>query len=776
MTMSNPADNPLGYPVAAPVYWEAGWRGVLPLPPRAKKNPPVVHCEKHRPKSRRSGTTDCADCVHYTGYAGVDPSFADVKAWGDAFPQGNLCLRVPDGVVGIDVDNYESKTGAAAFAEAVRRWGPLPATVRSTSREDGVSGIRLFRVPPGTLLEQWIVFPELGIGDIEIIQHHHRYVIAWPSYHPEGRPYWWLDDALEQTGIPDPQELPWLPQAWIDGLKITPRSLDLTGAAYDVKQALTEGAPTQVVQERLRTAIKELNQGGASRHDTCMRHVLAMLRLGKNGQPGVLQALGVLREVFVATVTWDGSRDKDEARSEFDRMITNDNAARELAQPGVTDWMRDMIRNAAGVDPKDEPPANERKPMSAGGSGLQSTRTLVDIEGGFWEARGCLNYIYVSALARMVSPWGVLGVVAARALTQVRPNWTLPSLIGHGSLNWFCAVVDKSGGGKTAAKTLARELLTGDVREKGIGSGEGIIGQFIKPATKDDPPEHHEANMFHADEVDQVAALRSRTGSTMMTILRSAFSGDTLGFSYVTKGRDVHLEAGEYRLTLVAGVQPGRAGAILDDEAGGTPQRFMWFPGNDHRVSRKHQSLWISSPIEMPKLELYPRTIDIPREAQELIVETRELAGRGELSPLDSHALFAREKFAFALALLDGRVTMSSEDWELSGVAAGVSDFTRRSMITGLAAAREMEAAERGRLNGIVLEASDTERAHQGRERVARIARWVYRQLEEHGGMTPSALNRAANARDRRWVETALEYLQSAGQVDFTGDKWILHS
>src|SRR5262249_51610384 len=92
-------------------------------------------------------------------------------------PHGNLAIRLPADVIGIDVDACDGKTGAPTIAEAEKRWGELPYSPRSTSRNgDYRSGIRLYRIPPGLELVDRIEFPELGIGDIEIIQHHHGYV------------------------------------------------------------------------------------------------------------------------------------------------------------------------------------------------------------------------------------------------------------------------------------------------------------------------------------------------------------------------------------------------------------------------------------------------------------------------------------------------------------------------------------------------------------------------------------------------------------------------
>src|SRR4051812_22998134 len=95
------------YGEAAWAYRRAGWMGVLPLPVGAKWPPPGG----------------------YTGWAGVEPSGADIQAWVDG-PQGagNVALRLPRGVYGLDVDNYAGKTGGAALASLTATHGPLPAT------------------------------------------------------------------------------------------------------------------------------------------------------------------------------------------------------------------------------------------------------------------------------------------------------------------------------------------------------------------------------------------------------------------------------------------------------------------------------------------------------------------------------------------------------------------------------------------------------------------------------------------------------------------------
>src|SRR5256885_7424533 len=116
------------YRRAAAHYWKAGWRGIWPLPAGKKKPPPEG----------------------FTGETGAWPSYADMQAWIDG-PEGagNIGLRLPHHVLGIDVDHYDDKHGGDTFADAEHEYGPLPATYIITSRTDGISGIRLFRIPEG---------------------------------------------------------------------------------------------------------------------------------------------------------------------------------------------------------------------------------------------------------------------------------------------------------------------------------------------------------------------------------------------------------------------------------------------------------------------------------------------------------------------------------------------------------------------------------------------------------------------------------------------------
>lgn len=743
----------MGYGKAADTYWEFGWRGVLPLKRGAKWPPP-------------NG---------FTGYNGAEPSYPDILQWRELYPDGNLCLRLPDGIVGIDVDAYGSKTGGVALAEAQRRWGPLPDGPISSSREDDLaSGIRLFRVPPGTLLNSVITFPDLSVGDIEVIQRHHRYAVCWPSIHPEGRAYWWRNSAGQIIGIPNPDELPDLPVAWIEALKLTPKSFAVDAPSFDVRKALTTGQQSMQVSMRMAEAIKELNLPGMSRHDTALRHVMALLRLGAEGQAGVESALQTLREIFVAVTAVDGSRTRDYAIEEFNRMVTNNNVARELSQPGITDWFSKVLGSSPDVQD-----ANANRAIDAGAEAPPtepedepsnpepSLSPLEVAEEGFWEARESLNIIYSAALSRMVSPWATLAWCSAIALHFVPPDWTLPALVGGpGSLNWFAAVVDTSGAGKTAAGRVAKELIGRPVFERNMGSGEGLIQAYESPG--EEP--RRDAVLFTVDEVDTMRAMSSRSGQTTSAVLRTAFSGGTLGFSYVSN-KLAPLAENSYRMTMVVNVQPTLAGPLIDSAQGGMPQRLMWFPAQDPRIRADLQNDWIPS-LPLPRFESYPRTIAVPDETRAFILAGVEAAGRGAVTELDTHANFCREKMAFALAVLDGRTDMNAEDWELSGVVQRISTMTRDNTIAAMEEGARNEAIDRGQLRGVEMAAADWGQQYERTRRADRVMVWIRRKLEDSGGMTKGDLNRAAASRDRPLIDSALTALVTNGIVAFDGSRY----
>lgn len=418
------------------------------------------------------------------------------------------------------------------------------------------------------------------------------------------------------------------------------------------------------------------------------------------------------------------------------------------------------------------PPVADEAPAASTGPGIP----LVDeLEGDFWSSRESLGIIYMAALSRMCSPWAVLACCTARVLALVRPNATLPPLVGgRGSLNWFGAVASSSGGGKSGSVSVARDLIKEPVYQRNLGSGEGMVTAYRTKQSDDTPDGQRESIMFIADELDNVTALGARSGSTLLPTLRSAFSGETLGFSSAGRGKDLHLNAHTYRLTLVCGVQPGRAAALLNDDAGGTPQRFMWFPSTDTRVTkvRAREYGWTRFGLTIPQSSewRYPREIILPTVAEEYILDSRVNAMRGQTDSLDGHAVFAREKMAYALALLDGRVQMSLEDWELSGIVANVSAATRDWIATEMVATQRRDAERVGSVRGYEFGASEDAKLQRMQDNTDRIANWCRRKLADTNGsgILRSDLKKLASGRDSGHIDGVMKLLIEDGEATET--------
>lgn len=738
-TEDGSSDTSTGYGAAAQDYWAAGWRSILPLP-RGRKFPPP---------------TD------YTGNLALVPSYADIMAWAEDHPDGNLALVPPAGVIGIDVDAYDAKRGGDTLAAAESAWGALPPTVRSTSRTDGVSGIRPYRVPAGTRLQGQLTMD--GHSDVEIVQRHHRYVVAYPSIHPSGEMYRWLDDDGDEVGIPRIDDLPMLPDRWVE--ELTAASVPSTaGVAVDVPallRAVPGGPMDAVVAARLDEAMADLRSGG-SRHDAATRHVLAMLRCAEQGHPGVRGALEALCIAFVDAVTADGTRTVAEARAEYERMVTNEGGHALIAATPTVDF--DELDELAAVVPP-APPAPPTPPSPPGSPD----------DDDFWDARESLSHIRDTAYGRMVAPWAVLGVVMARVLCTVPWYVTLPPLIGGpGSLNFFVALVGASGTGKGAASATAGDLVPLDpsIGSVEVGSGEGLAHQFVRRATAAelaaDPPlgDAHgmvwlrRACLFAASEVDSLTAVSRRSSATILARLRSAWSSEELGYAYAAAEKALVVGVHGYRMGLVVGVQPRRAGPLLDDAAGGTPQRFVWARVTDPRIRRRPRSITTITPLTLPAWPLDSWTMPVPDVAADTVLNAHVARQRGEGDALDGHALLCRLKVMAALCVIDGRIEPTVEDWELSGAVMAHSERVRAEVVAELAETQRAEAEERGGLHGVERDAAEGGAYAAKLDRVCGVVLRGVERLQAAGKpVKESTITRFIAGRDRAMKADALEAL-----------------
>lgn len=390
--------------------------------------------------------------------------------------------------------------------------------------------------------------------------------------------------------------------------------------------------------------------------------------------------------------------------------------------------------------------------------------------GGFWASRHTLQTLHDWAKARRVSPWAVLGVALARVVAVTDRRIVIPPIVGGiASLNFFVGIVGFSGDGKGGAEDVAAEALqVGPLVTHRPGSGEGIAHAYMRRVKGGDLEQHETNCLFSITEIDALAALGSRQSSTLMPELRSAWSGEALGFAYSDPAKRMPVPKQNYRLCLITGIQPGRAGALLDDTDGGTPQRFLWLPATDadapdQRPDAPKPIIWRHPPFGMTHIDKH--RVDVCRLAVDLIDSARLARLRGKGDALDGHALLARLKTAVALALLEQRLNVDEEDWRLAGIVQGVSDGTRASVAAVL--------AEKIRVSNEAKAAAEADRSVVVSERLAeaatkRVCRRLVRHAAEAGpdGILHNDLRHRFAFRDRATFDEAVALALRTGQVD----------
>jgi len=387
----------------------------------------------------------------------------------------------------------------------------------------------------------------------------------------------------------------------------------------------------------------------------------------------------------------------------------------------------------------------------------------------FWLRRPTIAHLQTYARARRASPWGVLGCALARIIVATPKFYVLPPFIGtDASLNLFVGLVGRPGAGKDAAEAVAAEAINvGSVVASGIGSGEGIAHLFMK-RDHGQILQHTESVLLKIAEIDTLAALTERRGATLLPELRKAWMGQELGFAYADKDKRLPVPQHEYRLCLIAGIQPNRAMTLLNDTDGGTPQRFLWLPATDpdapdvapetpaplHWDMPKPENIWANPNGHIEFL--------VCEQAQKLIDDARVARLRGDGEALDGHALLARLKVAAALGLMENRISVEDEDWELAGIVMQVSDRTRQRVqeeIKKTAVDKNRRQAEAEKHRAVVVAEGMEDAA------VKRVGKAIFRKISSEW-IQHADLRRKIAQRDRQYFDAAMEKLLDSGLIE----------
>jgi putative DNA primase/helicase len=371
----------------AQLYRKAGWLGTIPVP----------YNEKHPPPRG------------FTGAAALYPDEEHIIQWLKN-DRNNIALRLAEvdylpkaspyqekayELLGIDVDDYESKQGWEELQALEKQYGALPDTVCSSSRweQSPHSGVRVYLVPAG------LHFLGKASKSIDIIQRAHRYMLAWPSINPdvpgaEVSTYRWRDpkgayyELRAEAGaigalavaIPPLADVAVLPEAWLDFL--TCNRLRATGdeiSSLGGDELLTwanetfndsQGEMCRTMSNAVEKKLGEL-EDCVAHHDLMLAAHWHFLRLGAEGHSGWIAGMkafnnkwfhktqkdrgGVASDVLAGEIQRSVIGSLSKIEPELENYIPEDEcgSGNVTALHDVDNWAPNVSEDESGMDAND---------------------------------------------------------------------------------------------------------------------------------------------------------------------------------------------------------------------------------------------------------------------------------------------------------------------------------------------------------------------------------------------------------------------------------------
>jgi hypothetical protein len=274
---------------------------------------------------------------------------------------------------------------------------------------------------------------------------------------------------------------------------------------------------------------------------------------------------------------------------------------------------------------------------------------------------------------------------------------------------------------------------------KNIKTGEKVITR------------HADSVLLTIEEVSLLAGHAEQNGSTLLGELCRLYMGERLSHLYVDRTKRMEIEQHTYRAAFIAGVQPEKAGVLIDAADGGTPQRFLWLPASyPHARVRPDGPIapwpWtppdrgpVPSQTPNPFADAAERkdrasaapvtdrvTVPVCSRAAEAIDYAAWERGSGIGDPLDGHRLLCQKKAAAGFAILAGDAAgVADLYWQVAGRLMTVSDATRAGVMAALSAKASRENQRRGRADAervvVVEDAKDQRATRKAPESILRI-------------------------------------------------------
>lgn len=678
--------------------------------------------------------------VRYHQTASTDPH--QIEHWWQQWPNALIGHTLDPRIIILDVDprhlGHLTWDALGPDIDALRR--------HHSGRNDGGTHHWYLR-PDGKLsiarLNEWAEQHQVGqpitdpqgeqIGwsaGIDLITHNHRYTILPPSIHPEtGQPYWWnttaepgpLPDHITELlqAPPPPPPRPKRPQ--------TDSQSDSPADWYTDNHTWND-----VLEPNGWTIIR--NNG----HDdgSLWAHPNATAACSASIKHGILF-------VYSDRTPFQTTRPGDPHG--YTRFAAYAQLEYRGDQSEATKHCRQQMNGT--TPPNVDPETGE-------------ISTPYNLPHTFWETRPTLQHIRQAAHNRLVSADALLISSLARVVTQTSHRIVLPATVGsRASINLFASIVDPSGGGKTAAVQVARELIPlerTDIADPILpSSGEGLIEAFFAYVPEEQPDgktkkvkrQVKQAGFAIVDEGQSLLAQADRTGSTIMETIRSAWIGGDLGQHNAAEERKRWLKAHQYRLCIVIGFQMAYAAHLIGDGEGGTPQRFTFALATDPNIDPEAD--WPGQ-LKIPSHHTTPHFNDIELDdtIRTGIRQRRLQRSTGELKvdPLDTHADLRRLKLAAALALLEGRLNIDLDDWDLAGIIDRTSCAVRTLAIE---TDRAATTAARQSATAIAIEREAATETAAITRTIHRCARTVARKIWKEGTMSAAEAYRSVSSRYR---------------------------
>ena len=212
----------------------------------------------------------------------------------------NIGGRMPATMIGLDIDGEDHGPGCIG-PESIRaveaKIGPLPDGPYITRHgEHSETRTRLFAIPEGVYLS------ERDLVDVEVIQHHHRYVVMPLSRLADGSTY----DAYGPIEVPD------LPAAWVEELR-SDRAPTERPAKADVAAWLE--AHGGEMDERIIWRVRSAQAREDMTRETLFGLLLGVAEAAEAGASGAAEGVAAIEDA------WLDGWDEPKYRAQFDSAL-----------------------------------------------------------------------------------------------------------------------------------------------------------------------------------------------------------------------------------------------------------------------------------------------------------------------------------------------------------------------------------------------------------------------------------------------------------------------